>query len=159
MGAGIRGHREFKAGELRAYSSNVGVNGASADILSFDIPAGATSAVIQHLAWVSAGYHDVYAVSATEVSVYLTRIDCHNGASNSTFGAVHSGIRVQVIACDLDSFPGGRIEIRCRKGIFHFMSLGFHASVLPCDATSFVHSDNIYVYIYMAALLVCQLRA
>ena len=75
---------------------------------------------------------------------YLTRIDCHNGASNSTFGAVHSGIRVQVIACDLDSFPGGRIEIRCRKGIFHFMSLGFHASALPCDATSFVRSDNIY---------------
>ena len=24
------------------------------------------------------------------------------------------------------------------------MSLGFHDSVLPCDATSFVHSDNIY---------------
>ena len=24
------------------------------------------------------------------------------------------------------------------------MSLGFHASVLPCDHTSFVHSDNIY---------------
>ena len=38
----------------------------------------------------------------------------------------------------------GRLEIRCRKGIFHFMSLGFHASVLPCDATSFVHTDNLY---------------
>ena len=24
------------------------------------------------------------------------------------------------------------------------MSLGFHASVLPCDATSFVHNDRIY---------------
>ena len=42
---------------------------ASADVLSFDILAGATSAVIQRLAWVSVGYHDVYAVSATEVSV------------------------------------------------------------------------------------------
>ena len=30
------------------------------------------------------------------------------------------------------------------EGHFHFMSIGFHASVLPCDATSFVHSDNIY---------------
>ena len=144
VAAGSWGQREFKPGELRAFSANVGVNGASGDVLSFDIPAGATSAVLQHLAWVSAGYHDVYAVSATEVSVYLTRIDVHNGASTAVFGAVHSGVRIQTIACDLDSFPGGRLEIRCRKGIFHFMSLGFHDSVLPCDATSFVHSDNIY---------------
>ena len=41
-------------------------------------------------------------------------------------------------------FPGGRLEIRCRKGIFHFMSLGVHDSVLPCDATSFLHNDNVY---------------
>ena len=105
MAAGSWAHREFKPGELRAFSANVGVNGASGDVLSFDIPAGATSAVIQHLAWVSAGYHDVYAVSATNVSVYLTRIDVHNGASTAVFGAVHSGIRVQVIGCDLDSSP------------------------------------------------------
>ena len=136
MPAGAWGLTEFRAGELRAYSSNVGVNGASSDVLAFDIPAGATSAIIQHLAWVSAGYHDVYAVSATGVPVYLTRIDCHNGASNSTFGAVHSGIRVQVIACDLDSFPGGRLELRTVRGFFHFMSLGWHASVVEMAFSS-----------------------
>ena len=49
VAAGSWGQREFKPGELRAFSSNVGVNGASGDVLSFDIPAGATSAVLQHL--------------------------------------------------------------------------------------------------------------
>ena len=86
VAAGSWGQREFKPGELRAYSPNVGVNGASADVLSFDIPAGATSAIVQHLAWSSCGYVDVYVVSSFGDSVFLTRIDCHNGASSASFG-------------------------------------------------------------------------
>ena len=113
-------------------------------MLSFDIPAGAKSAILQHLAWVSAGYHDVYAVSASGASIYQMRIDCHNSASTGVFGPIHDGVRIQVIASNLQDFAGGRLEIRARKGIFHFMSLGWMASVLPSDNTSFVHSDNIY---------------
>ena len=111
MPAGSWGQREFKAGELRAHSSNVGVNGASSDVLSFDIPAGATSAIVQHLAWVSCGYVDVYAVSSFGDSVFLRRINTHQSASNTAaFGAIHDGIRIQVIASDLDSYPGGELS-------------------------------------------------
>ena len=35
------------------------------------------------------------------------------------------------------------IQLRVKKGIYHHMSIGFHASVLPCDETGFIHSDNI----------------
>ena len=48
-----------------------------------------------------------------------------------------------MLAADLSAFAGGLVEIRVRKGKFHFMDIGFYGSIMPCDAPCFVHSDNI----------------
>ena len=119
-------------------------NAVSNDVLAYAIPTGTISATIQHPTWSTGGYVDVYGVTSGNVAIYLNRIDAYNGASQSWHGNLFDGVRISVAASNLDAFV--RLEIRCRKGKYHHLSIGFHSSILPCNATPYVHSDNVYGY-------------
>ena len=112
-------------------------------MLAYDIPAGALSCVVQCLQWNDGGIVDIFGVTAANAPIYLQRIDMKNDTVLWN-GNIMSGTRIMVAASNLSVFQGGRIELRVRKGTYRHMSLGFYATILPCDTTSYVHSDNIY---------------
>ena len=140
----------FKTGGLRAHVTSLNANNVSNDVLAFNIPAGSRIAVLQHLGWSTTAYIDIYGVAANTYVEYIMRADTHNGANHATRSNVYDGARIVTSASDLTSFAGGRIQIHVRKGIFQFMDIAFYGSMLPCNKTSFTHSDNIYIEIQQA---------
>ena len=91
------GDRQFRANELRCYSTNANSSTISSDVLSFDIPTGALPCAIQFLQWDDGGYTDGYGVTAGNAAVYIQRIGMKN-ETTTPFGNVFSGIRIAVAA-------------------------------------------------------------
>jgi hypothetical protein len=126
------------------YSSTSGSTGSSggAEYIDYLVPHGAKTCYINHLAWDSGGYFDVYGKRSTGEYKFLARINCFQNASNQSTGNTHDGVRVDKVS-SLELYT--HLRFHQRKGRIHLMGLGWTAEEDQNFSTNdYTHWDNLF---------------
>jgi hypothetical protein len=130
------------AGYAYSGTSDPANSSGGSEYIDYLVPHGAKTCYINHLAWDSGGYFDVYGKRSSGEYKFLARINCFQNASNNSTGNTHDGVRVDKVS-SLELYT--HIRLHQRKGRIHLMGLGWTAEEDQDFTTNdYTHWDNLF---------------